>query len=132
VYVHTTSDVPLLAQRIQELAAVHPDGPAMHVQAICADHDYWPLPWYLRALRRVGWHDRVPAGPAAPLLITQPSLETALAKKLYQDLPPGERRLYVPLPHEPEDRDWLLRPRAPLRVFVRLDLWEAYQALRAS
>jgi predicted membrane-bound mannosyltransferase len=132
VYAHTTRDVPLLAQRIEALAARHPDGEAMHIQVICPDHDYWPLPWYFRRLSRVGWFDHVAGGPAAPLMVVQPQMEGALVKKLFEASPPGQRRLYVPLPPEKGGADWQLRPRVPLRVFVRLDLWEAYHARRAG
>lgn len=136
VYAHTTSDVPLLAKRIQEIAAAHPDRRAVHVQVICPEDDYWPLPWYLRGFSRVGWYasfrsfQRPPQGPAAPLILTQPEMEPSLVKYLYEDQPPGKRCLYVPLAPDEEDHDWQLRPHVPLRVYVRLDLWEAYQATK--
>jgi len=128
VYAHTTRDVPLLAKRVQQIAAVHPDGCAMHIQLICPDDDYWPLPWYLRGFSRVGPFNQVPRGPPAPLIITQPEMEPSLSEYLYEKQPPGRRHLYVPLPPKQEGRDWQLRPNVPLRVYVRLDLWEAYLA----
>ncbi len=128
VYAHTTNDVPPLARRVEQIAAVHGDGKAMHVQVICPDDDYWPLPWYLRRLGRVGWFGQVPEGPAAPLIITQPEMEPSLLKYLYLDQPPGQRHLYVPLAAAQEGQDWQLRPHVPLRAYVRLQLWEAYLA----
>jgi len=132
VYVHTTGDVPLLAERVREIAAVHADGAAMHVQVICPDDDYWPLPWYLRDLSRVGWFNRMPQGPAAPVIITWPEMEPSLVEYLYRRQPPGQRHLYVPIPREGRDGDWLLRPNVPLRAYVRLSLWEAYLAAGAE
>ena len=128
VYAHTTRDVPLLAKRVGQIAAVHPDGHAMYIQLICPDDDYWPLPWYLRGFSRVGPFNQVPQGPPAPLIITQPEMEPALAEHLYEKQPPGRRHLYVPVPPEEEGHDWQLRPHVPLRLYVRLDLWEAYLA----
>jgi len=123
VYAHTTDDVPLLMERVKQIAAADPEARAMHVQVICPDHDYWPIPWYLRSFAHVGWFAGVPDGPAARLIITQPEMEPALARKSYEEPPPGQRYLYVPLPPDGEKQEWLLRPHVPLRVFVRLDLW---------
>jgi len=132
VYAHTTADVPRLARRVEQIAAVHPDGEAMHVQVICPDDDHWPLPWYLRRLTRVDWFSQVAPGAAAPLIITQPEMEPALLTKLFEMMPPGQRHLYVPLLPEQENRDWQLRPGVPLRAYVRLDLWERYRAIGAE
>ncbi len=126
VYAHTTGDVPLLAERVEQVAAAHADAGAMHIQVICPDDDHWPLPWYLRRLTRVDWFSQVADGPAAPLIITQPEMEPALLKKLYDEPPPGQRYLYVPLLPDGDGRDWQLRPGVPLRVYLRLDLWNAY------
>jgi len=136
VYAHTTDDVPVVARRVKEIAACHPDGKGMHVQVVCADNDFWPLPWYLRDFGRVGWFGGMPEGRAAPVIITQPEMEPELTKYLYEEQPPGKRYLYVPVPPAGEEagkvEDWELRPHVPLRVYVRLDLWEAYRAGRAD
>jgi uncharacterized protein (TIGR03663 family) len=132
VYAHTTRDIPRLAQRIEQLAAAHADGRAMHIQAICAADDYWPLPWYLRGFHRVGWFDHVPPGSAAPVIITQPGMEAALTAKLYQQAPPGQRYIYMPLGPSEHTRDWLLRPNVPLRLSVRLDLWEKWREVQSG
>ena len=124
VYAHTTGEVLPLVERVEAIAAAHPDGREMPIQVICPDDDYWPLPWYLRSFRRAGWFSRMPHGPPAPLIITQPEMQPSLLRYLYEDQPPGQRRLYVPVPKEPERQDWQLRPNVPLRVYARLDLWE--------
>ena len=125
VYAHTTSEVPRLADRIKHLAARHPDRTAMHIQVICPNHDYWPLPWYLRGFSRVGWYDRFPPGPPAPLVVTQPEIQPALLQYLYVRPPPGQRYLYVPVPARESQNQWHLRPHVPLCVYARWDLWES-------
>ena len=131
VYAHTTSDVPLLARRIKEIAAVHPDGPAMHVQVICPDDDHWPLPWYLRDFSRVGWPSKMPRGPAAPLIITQPAMKDAVLDYVYVKQPPGQRPLRQSV-DKPDGTDWKIRPNVPLLVIVRRDLLEDYRAAQAE
>lgn len=149
-YAHTPTarDVPLLAQRLESLAALHPDGKAMHIQVICPDDDYWPLPWYLRDFSRVGWFNAVgelapedldapvrggavvpsaPRGPPAPLIITQPQIEEEVLEYVYEKQLPGEPHL-VQLFEKQEGVDWQLRLNVPLLVIVRQDLWDAYRA----
>ncbi len=128
VYAHTTGDVPRLVERVEQISAVVGDARAMPIQVICPDADHWPLPWYLRGFRRVDWFPGMPHGRAAPLIITQPEMEPALAEYLMVKQPPGQRHLYVPVLPEQADRDWQLRPNVPLRVYVQSDLWNAYQA----
>jgi len=124
VYAHSTSDVRLLADRAKKIADVHQAGSDMHIQVICPDHDHWPMPWYLREFRRVGWFGEVPRGPAAPLIITQPEMEEAVLGYVYIAQPPGQRHLMQLLQKE-GDTDWQLRPHVPLRVYIRYDLWQA-------
>ena len=127
VYVHTTEDIPRLAERIRQIAAAGPDGTAMHVQVICPDGDYWPLPWYLRDFSRIDWFGGIPHGRAAPLIVTQPKMDKALGEYLYVTPPPGQRSMYVPLLRDGQEWDWRLRPDVPLRAYVRHDLWQAHQ-----
>ena len=92
------------------------------LQVVCTGNDYWPLPWYLRALPHVGWW----SGVGEPFVLTDvmlasPEFEPALLKRMYELPPPGERGLYVPL----FDRPMFLRPGNELRGYIRLDLRNA-------
>jgi len=127
VYAPTTREVPLLVERLEQIAACHPDGLAMHVQVICPDDDYWPLPWYMRDFSRVGWFRDVPSGPPAPVIVAQPALEGAIMEYLYVVQPPGQRPLYFAVENDASDQPYHLRPFVPLRVFVQRELWETYQ-----
>ena len=130
VYAHPVTDVFTIVRRVEEMAQVHPDGYGMHIQVICPGHDYWPLPWYLRRFERknIDWWDKVADDvPAAPVIITSPSVEPALMRKLYELPPPGEKNLYVPL----FDTYMQLRPQVELLGFVTKDLWDSYQQHQA-
>ena len=127
-YAETAPDVPALARQVEQIAAAHPDGLDMPVQVICPDGDYWPLPWYLRKFRRVGWCDEVPediAKAAAPVIICKPSVEPSLVQKLFGS-PPAGSVIYEDMSRRvTPGRDIELRAGVPLRAYVRADLWQA-------
>jgi len=131
VYAHSTSDVRLVADHVREIAAVDQAGSDMHIQVICPDHDHWPLPWYLRDFRQVGWFGEVPRGPVAPLILTQPEMKKEVLGYVYFAQPPGQRHLMQMLQKE-GDTDWQLRPHVPLHVYVRYDLWQAYNSKNSA
>jgi hypothetical protein len=118
VYSHPGDDVRTIAAAVTR--AVQRDGAA--IQVVCGGDDYWPLPWYLRALPRVGWWSDLGEGfVPTDVILASPEFEPALLKRMYDMPPPGERRLYVPL----FDRAMFLRPGKELRGYVTLDLRNA-------
>lgn len=124
VYAHTGKDVPALAQQIEALSGVHPEGKSMFIEVVFPGNDYWPLPWYLRDFSRVGWWRSVDMTvPPAPLILLAPAVEDSMLHKLYAIPPPGQRELYVPL----FDRRIELRPGAEMRAYVRKSLWDEYE-----
>ena len=127
VYAHTSIDIFGIVERVGQVAKAHPDGANTHIQVVCSEDDYWPLPWYLRGFGNVGWWDTVDMNaPAAPIIIASPNVEADLVRKLYELAPPGQRHLYVPLFDSPAQ----LRSGVELTALVRKDLWDAY--LRAG
>jgi uncharacterized protein (TIGR03663 family) len=123
VYAHTSRDIFAIAERIEEIATIHPDGKNMVIEVICPEDDYWPLPWYLRSFPNIGWWNRVNfSQPAAQIIIASPSVESELLKKLYEWPPPGEKNLYVPLFRSPTE----LRPQVEIRGYVTKELMDLY------
>lgn len=118
VYAHSTRDVIRLGRRIEDIAAVHPAGREMFVAVV--NEDYWPLPWYLRRMQRVGYWPGPEAAPdlaGAPLVVTAPRHESALAPRL--------------------DGEYLtefygLRPDVLLVCHIRRDLWDAFIETRTG
>jgi uncharacterized protein (TIGR03663 family) len=128
VYAHTGTDVFEIASRVKELARAHADGLSMPVQIISREN-LWPMPFYLRELRRVEWWNGVPdSAPSAPVILVAPALEPALVSKLYDLPPPGQRELYVSIFERPVE----LRPRVELRGYAANRLWEDYRRLQAE
>lgn len=111
VYAQTVPDAVRLAERVAALARLHPEGERMPVQVVAPGADYWPLPWYLRGLTRVGWWSEPPERPDAPVLIAAASLAEALQARL-----PGDYHASV----------YGLRPGVLLQLFVERPLWDAF------
>jgi len=129
VYSQPTDDVLKIAARIEQVSDAHPARREMPVFVVCPEGDYWPLPWYLRSFRNVGWWDGVNeiSGPA-PVVIASPGFESRLITRLYDLSPPGQKNLYVPL----FDAYVELRPGVELRGYVTKDLWDQYQQQNAG
>lgn len=112
VYAHTSPDILNLSTRLQALARAHADGPQMLVKIMSPESDYWPLPWYLRQFRNVGWWDAVPEDPYAPVMIA--------SSKFNAELDAQKTHLMTGY--------FALRPQIFFELYVELDLWRAYLA----
>ncbi len=113
-YVHTSPDFLRLVKRIDDLAAVHPDRRNMLVKVVAGPYEQWPLPWYLRGMKRVGyWPTAREAAPldAAPVVVASQDNTSALDAAL------GDR--YVP-------EFYGLRPGVLLTVYIERSLWERF------
>jgi uncharacterized protein (TIGR03663 family) len=122
VYAHTHRDILPAVDAIREVAAVD-DEALVHV--ICPGHDYWPLPWYLRDLTRVGyWNQLDPRQPIGDVIVTQPAAEDAILNWLYEKPPPGQKELFVPILYP---GTWL-RYGVELRAFTRMSRFERLAA----
>ncbi len=112
VYAQTVPDILRLAQKVQDIAKVHPRGPQMVIQVMAPNNDYWPLPWYLRQFHQIGWWDKMPGESYAPIMIVGTKLEAALDEK--------------------SNKAWLmaglfeLRPQVFFELYVQADLWRRY------
>ena len=121
VYAHPTTDVFTIAQRVEEIARVDPNGREMIIHVICPGKDYWPLPWYLRSFSNVGyWTEVDNVKPPPVVIIASAKVQPALMKKLNEFSPRSKRNPYVSL----FDRYVELRPQIELRGYV---LWDRFQ-----
>jgi hypothetical protein len=128
VYAHTGMDVFEIAGRVMDLSRAHPQGSAMPVQFISREN-LWPLPFYLRGLSHVTWSNGVAdQTQSAPVIVVTPDMEEALARKLYDLPPPGERELYLSI----FEREVELRPQVELRGYAAGGLWDEFRRLQAE
>ena len=97
----------------------------MPVWVVCPEGDYWPLPWYLRSFKNVGYYNDVnEIFSPAPVVIASAGIEGRLITRLFDLSPPGQKNLYIPL----FDKGIELRPRVELRGYVTKDLWDGWQS----
>jgi uncharacterized protein (TIGR03663 family) len=114
-YAHTADAITRLEDRMEALAAVHPDGHAMLVRVIVPSGDYWPLPWYLRKFSRVGYWSGLPEQADADVIISAPEVGQALQGILTGD--------YMTEHHG-------LRPGVLMQVRIKRTLWDTFMADR--
>jgi predicted membrane-bound mannosyltransferase len=116
VYAQTLRDTVDLSRQLDQLAQIHPDGRRLRIHVIV--ENCWPLPWYLRAFKHVGYWETVPDAPDADVILASSKLEPELAGRLKQEY---------------EVRQCGLRRDERLAVYVRQELWNAWLArLRGS
>ena len=114
VYAQTVPDLLNLVQRTEGLARAASAGYGTIVKIIAPDSDYWPLPWYLRRFKRLGWYEELPEDPFSPIVVVASKLDARLDDK--------------------SDRKWImvglteLRPGRFFEQYVELDLWKKYLA----
>jgi uncharacterized protein (TIGR03663 family) len=118
VYAQATEATLELVERIRGVADQAPAGRATPVQMIVPEHDYWPLPWYLRDFENLGGLEAPPAGPVAPIVVTAPSLERALDARIA----------------ETHNMPGYYEVRAGVfwQLYVRSDLWLRYVSAQAE
>jgi len=110
VYAHTSPDIRRLVRTVEALAAVHPQSYQVVVKVMAPGRDYWPLPWYLRRFKHVGWWDHVPPDPDAPIVIAGTKFGAALGDR------PGQTWAGL----------YELRPLNFLELHVDSNLWAQY------
>jgi uncharacterized protein (TIGR03663 family) len=111
VYSQTVPDIFRLNRLVQGVARVSPAGAGTVIEVMAPD-SYWPLPWYLRRFQHVGYWDKIPAQPPAPIMIVSTALRA--------DFDQGPAKTHVMAGY------FELRPNVFFELYVRADLWAAY------
>ena len=112
VYAQTVPDLLHLVQRADGLARVAPAGYETVVKIIAPENDYWPLPWYLRRFKHLGWYGKLPEDPFAPVVMVSSKLDAQL------DTKSGKKWIMAELTE--------LRPGNFFELYVELELWKRY------
>jgi uncharacterized protein (TIGR03663 family) len=116
VYAQTSPDVMNLVTQVEGLAQADPRAHQLTIKVIAPDQDYWPLPWYLRRFKTVGWWERVPEDPFAPIMIVSAQLHAAL----------DDKKTHLMVGY------FQLRPQVFMELYVQLDLWKEWLAQTAT
>jgi uncharacterized protein (TIGR03663 family) len=111
VYSQTLPDVTRLVNTVEAIARVSPQGDATEMEVI-APESYWPLPWYLRRMKSVGYWDKIPNQPLAPIMIVSAGLHANFDER------PVRTHLMAGY--------FALRPQVFLELYVNTNLWGAY------
>jgi hypothetical protein len=105
-----------LAGRIHQLAQHSDERLDMPVQVI-QNENGWPLPWYLRDMKSVGYHTAMPETLQAPVVVVDTALEAEAREKMGGNY---------------ESSLWGLRPGITLSLLVEKSLWEKFLGLPPS
>lgn len=125
VYGHTSTDIYNLVNIVERVVAFTDDPKKARIRNVSPPEYYWPLPWYLRGyeleLREMDDPDYPLAGTTPPIVICEASQTPALQERL-------DTSLYVTA----GQGGFGLRKNVFLRVFVRVDLWNAMNEAQHS
>lgn len=114
VYAQTSTDFLNLIQRINQIAEIHPKHKNMLIKVIADPHEMWPLPWYLREFKKVGyWSESAEAGriERTPIIVSSAD-QTERLESLLKDQYLSE---FYGLRHE-----------VVLSIHIRRDLWNQF------
>lgn len=113
VYAQTSPHARELVERVKAIARVAPNGFSTLVK-VASPESYWPLPWSLRELKKVGWYEELPADPYAPIILCSAKLDAKLDDKS------GKKWIMTGY--------YELRPNVFLELYVERGLWEKFVA----
>lgn len=116
VYSHTRPNLVTLAKTIHELARHTSENLSMPVQVVQSENG-WPLPWYLRDMKFVGYQSTMPQVLQAPVVVVDADLEKAAREKLGGNY---------------ESNFYALRDGIVLSLLVEKSLWEKFLGLPPS
>jgi len=111
VYAHTRRELLQMVAEIDRISNRLGTGPDTGIAMVSPD--YWPLPWYLRDYKRVGYYQQI-VPTNEPMVIASTIQEDQL-KLAYNDR-------YVLVRSDKDDGSFALRPGVDLLLYVRKDV----------
>jgi uncharacterized protein (TIGR03663 family) len=111
VYSQSGEDMVNLVEKVDALAKVSPQGYSTTLEVMSED-SYWPLPWYFRRFRNVGYWSSIPSQPLAPIMVVNARFRAGFDDR------PEKTHLMAGY--------FQLRPGVFMELYVAIDLWKDY------
>jgi uncharacterized protein (TIGR03663 family) len=111
VYAHTRREMLTMLAQIDRISKRIGTGTDTGIALVSPD--YWPLPWYFRDYKKVGYYQQI-VPTTEPMIIGSTAQEEKL-KETY-----GDR--YILITSDKEDGSYALRPGVDLLLYVRKDV----------
>lgn len=118
VYAHTSTSLVKMINRIYELSDIlKSENEEPIVLVVDPNHDYWPIPWYLRKIPKKGFYSSVPKGvEQVKILVVSPKIQEEVNNKL-----PMENYMVF---------TYSIRPSELRYLYVEKKLWEEFMKSR--
>ncbi|HEX3797271.1 MAG TPA: flippase activity-associated protein Agl23 [Verrucomicrobiae bacterium] len=110
IYAQTSDDILNLVERLDKLAPTDAQKNSFVIKVMAPDSEYWPLPWYLRQFKQVGFWPRVPADPYSDAMIVSTAFQANLDQK--------KTHIMAGL--------FELRPQTFFELYVETNAWTTY------
>ena len=110
VYAQTLPDAMGLVEQVKALAGVQGAKTNLLVKVMAPEGDYWPLPWYLREFTQIGWWEKLPPDPYAPVMIVAAGFHAGLDENKTHQMPSY----------------YEFRPGVFFELYVATNLWRGY------
>jgi uncharacterized protein (TIGR03663 family) len=111
-YAQTSPDILNLVEKIEAIARVSPRRFDTVIEVMAPQDDYGPLPWYLRRFNHIGFWDKLPPQPPAPMMIVSADFHAAFDER------PDKTHVMAGY--------FQLRPRVFFELYVEINLWSDY------
>lgn len=122
VYAHTRRETLVMLEQIDGVANKMKTGHDTGIAIVSPE--YWPLPWYFRDYKRVGYYGKV-VPTSEPIVIAQTGEEEEIKATLgaeYQQIDSGSLNDSRILPDRSPNGSFTLRPGVDLLLYVRRDV----------
>ena len=122
VYAHTRRETLVMLEQIEHVANQMKTGYDTGVAIVSPE--YWPLPWYFRDFKRVGYYGKV-VTTTEPVIIGQTGQEEEIKAtygEQYQQINSGTLNDSRILPNRNPEGSFSLRPGVDLLLYVRRDV----------
>lgn len=119
VYAHTSKDLLNLVSRVNDIAHIHPENKKMLIKVISDPEQIWPLPWYLRSFKMVGyWQDVKTAGVVSDVPVIISSMD--------------HLETLDPFLQNYQSEFYGLRPEVLLALHINRNLWDQFLKVRSK